>query len=675
MSWWDDFTNAVTTQVSRAETAAGNTANWIGSGISNPGDALNSAWQQISTAPSYFDALNHGFTSVQAYQDYLAKQPQSNNYYGTGNPTADAILNTVGGIGVHTGSTGTGVGMGPTAGSTIPHTADQVTNAITQGQQNYNNPAPAPTDAQVNPAMGDAYKTQMGPPTTNLGYYAQDGQTANGLVWSSGLGKWVSPTEYTAYKSQTTLPASTTPVGSSTADLRVGDHRTYNGVYQTWNGTSWNNGSSAAAPGDPAGSAPLAQTQGLSGQVSTATQNPLMTPEQWQAKVDAIQAKYHDPNFLTSYSPADRDRDIAALGPQPTANPTNPALPAAPSTTPTPYVAAPPPGTPGVSTAPTGRPNPAGAAAGGLTAAGLGSILGIDPNLAAMLLATGGSALTTYLAAHEQSKAASDAATTQATAAAAAAAAQEREFNAALGQNKTQFDTSMAAQKAASDQAQANIKPWLDAGSAALPKLSNFDANNPDFVAPTFNEQNWQDQGYSFRLKEGLDALQNSAAAKGMGMSGNTMKAINNYAQDSASQEYQNAFNRYSTDTANAFNRFQAQRGTKLNELQSLAGIGQTASQQANAAGANYANNVTSIGQNSSNAASGLYTGIGNAQAGGITGTANAQAGGITGAANANASGWVGAGNLLSNALSQWMNYNTSQQYLGLQNALINARK
>lgn len=103
------------------------------------------------------------------------------------------------------------------------------------------------------------------------------------------------------------------------------------------------------------------------------------------------------------------------------------------------------------------------------------------------------------------------------------------------------------------------------------------------FVAPTAaTEQN--DPGYKFRLDQGMQALQNSAAARGGLLSGNTAQAITNYAQDYASNEYSNVYNR-------AFGLY----SDKLNRLASLAGVGQTAAGQANSASQGASGNVANI--------------------------------------------------------------------------------
>jgi hypothetical protein len=128
------------------------------------------------------------------------------------------------------------------------------------------------------------------------------------------------------------------------------------------------------------------------------------------------------------------------------------------------------------------------------------------------------------------------------------------------------------------------------------------------------------DPGYGFRMSEGMKALERSAAARGGLLSGTTLKGVQRFGQDLASQEYQNAFNRYQVNRAN-----------QLNPLQSLMGAGQTST-----------NTLT-------NAAGELGRGV----AGSYMGAGAAQAAGLAGAGQARASGYVGATNALTGALSQ----------------------
>jgi hypothetical protein len=111
-----------------------------------------------------------------------------------------------------------------------------------------------------------------------------------------------------------------------------------------------------------------------------------------------------------------------------------------------------------------------------------------------------------------------------------------------------------------------------------------------------------QDPGYNFRLSEGLKALDRQAAARGGLISGAALKAAQNYGQQSASQEYNNAFNRYQTNRSN-----------QLNPLQSLMNAGQTST-----------NILSNSADNLGRGLADTYTQAGNARASGYIGRANA---------------------------------------------------
>ena len=124
-------------------------------------------------------------------------------------------------------------------------------------------------------------------------------------------------------------------------------------------------------------------------------------------------------------------------------------------------------------------------------------------------------------------------------------------------------------------------EPFRQAGVSALNRLVPLATEYKPFGMQQFQ----QDPGYAFRLSEGMKALNQQAAARGGLMSGNALRAAQQYGQGLASQEYQNAFNRY-----------QAEREAQLNPLQSLAGVAQTGAQALGSAGQQYASNVGNIG-------------------------------------------------------------------------------
>ena len=130
------------------------------------------------------------------------------------------------------------------------------------------------------------------------------------------------------------------------------------------------------------------------------------------------------------------------------------------------------------------------------------------------------------------------------------------------------------------------------------------------------------DPGYQFRMQQGQQALERSAAARGGLLSGRAGKDMTNYAQGAASQEYGNVYNR-------KFNEFQTNRSNQLNPLQSLAGMSQTASGAMSNAAGNYGSNVGNNLTNTANQVGNNMMGAGNARASGYVGSANAWGGAL----------------------------------------------
>jgi hypothetical protein len=178
-------------------------------------------------------------------------------------------------------------------------------------------------------------------------------------------------------------------------------------------------------------------------------------------------------------------------------------------------------------------------------------------------------------------------------------------------------DRSTAAQERMFNRQVELQEPFRQAGVNALPELVEASRYTPFGM-----EQFQEDPGYAFRMKEGLRALENTAAARGGLMSGNQMRGITRFGQELGSQEFGNAFNRY-----------QAERAARLNPLQSLTGMGQTTA-------ANIAGQAGQFGQ--------------------------AMGANIIGAGNARASGYIGGANALSNAVSQGLNYYQNQDLMNL---------
>ena len=125
------------------------------------------------------------------------------------------------------------------------------------------------------------------------------------------------------------------------------------------------------------------------------------------------------------------------------------------------------------------------------------------------------------------------------------------------------------------DQTRKDLDPFKQAGATSLSQMMG--QMTPDgYFNQTYTGQDiYSDPSYQFRLQQGQDAIQSSAAAQGGLLSGATLKALQNYGQESASQEYGNAYNRFNADQTNRYNR-----------LSNLVGIGQNAAAQVGNAGA-----------------------------------------------------------------------------------------
>jgi hypothetical protein len=114
------------------------------------------------------------------------------------------------------------------------------------------------------------------------------------------------------------------------------------------------------------------------------------------------------------------------------------------------------------------------------------------------------------------------------------------------------------------------LEPYRTAGTKALERLSGA----MGLGGPGSQQQMLEmDPGYGFRLGEGLKALERMQASRGNFLSGGALKAGQRFAQDTASQEYGNAYNR----------------------LANIAGLGQTAGTQMGGAAAGFGTSAGNI--------------------------------------------------------------------------------
>jgi hypothetical protein len=206
--------------------------------------------------------------------------------------------------------------------------------------------------------------------------------------------------------------------------------------------------------------------------------------------------------------------------------------------------------------------------------------------------------------------------------------------NAAKSAANTQANASAAATAAERDMFERQVQlqePFREAGLKGQNRLFQLLGVDGDKTAADYGKYASaeftpaqftanQDPGYAFRMSEGMKALDRTAAARGGLVSGSALKGAQRFGQGLASDEYQNAFNRYQTTRTNT-----------LNPFASLAGVAQSASNNIGTAAGNFGQQM---GSN------------------------------IIGAGNAAAAGQVGSANAISSGVGQGINFYQGQQYL-----------
>lgn len=193
---------------------------------------------------------------------------------------------------------------------------------------------------------------------------------------------------------------------------------------------------------------------------------------------------------------------------------------------------------------------------------------------------------------------------------------------------------------------QANLQPFIQAGSGAIPQLQSY-INNPNSTlnqAAGLNNTNDPNSalsqllklttpgasqtstlqntpGFQFASQYGTLATENAQAAQGAGgPGGNMATAISNYNNGLASTQWQNIVSALQGTLNSGTSNLLSAYGAGANPLESLVGTG------ANAA-AGLASNATATGQGIASST----TGIGNAQAGAATSIGNSVGGAVSG--------------------------------------------
>jgi hypothetical protein len=144
-----------------------------------------------------------------------------------------------------------------------------------------------------------------------------------------------------------------------------------------------------------------------------------------------------------------------------------------------------------------------------------------------------------------------------------AAKTQQKATDAAIGEQRRQFDLTRE-----------DFAPYRETGVNALAQLAG------DINAPMSPADVMSDPGYQFGMDQGQQALDRKISAMGGRVSGAALKAAARFGTNYASTGYNAAYQR---------------RQDRLNRLAAIAGIGQTATGASAQAGAGSANQISGL--------------------------------------------------------------------------------
>jgi hypothetical protein len=188
------------------------------------------------------------------------------------------------------------------------------------------------------------------------------------------------------------------------------------------------------------------------------------------------------------------------------------------------------------------------------------------------------------------------------------------------------------------------FEPYAQAGQGGLASLSDFLTTGGGAQPFKFDPASAAiDPSYKFRFDQGAQAIERSRLARGLA-SGGTLKALTDYGQQSASQEYQNMFNRAFTEygtNQDVYNRLMGLTGLGFGAAGEIAGLGSQFGQQAGTIDMATQEMINNL----------LLQGAG------------AKASGTMGAGNA----WQQALGGVSNAVGSQVSYNRLKDLLGMQ--------
>jgi hypothetical protein len=149
---------------------------------------------------------------------------------------------------------------------------------------------------------------------------------------------------------------------------------------------------------------------------------------------------------------------------------------------------------------------------------------------------------------------------------------------------------SAALQQQRFNQAASYEQPYMQSGQNALTQYGNAIGLNGTAAQQGYYDNFQNDPGFQAGVNYGLQQIQAQQAAQGMGMSGNTLAALQGYSQNALSQEYQ----------------------TRLGDLFQNAQLGQNSANALASASTSNGNSVANYNMAAGQAAGSELSGLGN---------------------------------------------------------------
>jgi hypothetical protein len=165
-------------------------------------------------------------------------------------------------------------------------------------------------------------------------------------------------------------------------------------------------------------------------------------------------------------------------------------------------------------------------------------------------------------------------------------------------------NASIASQEKMYEQTRSDLSGYRNAGNEALGELQQ---RMPELTSDInldeeLKKNSTVQQAYDFTKTQGLKAAQNSAAARGLGVSGAALKGASQFATGLAKSTYQDLFNMENTNRTNAYSRLKGLVDTGVDAAKGTATAGINAANQTSQA-YGYAGNAQANAANATGAA------------------------------------------------------------------------